>query len=78
MRKGEFPASRLYKVAEYLKVSPEFLMGVSKNTPEADELLNLFNQLNKDGRKLVLQYAQVLLKSGDYSEAFQDSEARRA
>lgn len=78
LREGKFPSPRLYKIAEYLNVSPEFLMGVSSNSIEQDELLSLFNQLNKNGRDMLLQYAKVLLGNSDYSAVFQQAEERRA
>ena len=78
LKEGKFPAPRLYKVAEFLKVSPEYLMGVSKNTPEEDKLLNMFNQLNKDGQQMILQYTEALLGNPNFTAAFQDPEARRA
>ena len=77
LRQGKFPAPRLYKVAEYLKVSPEYLAGVSKNE-KYDELLNMFNQLNEKGKLEVQKYIRLLLKDEQYTSAFPSQKEKRA
>lgn len=67
---------KVYLLSEALKVSPAYLLGYTdnKNLDQYDDkeensnLNMLFNKLNDEGQKKVLNYTQDLVDSGKYSK----------
>ena len=57
----------LIKMAKYLNTSTDYLLGLTDNEfainnikeNECDELISIYNRLNKDAKKDVLIYAQI-------------------
>jgi transcriptional regulator with XRE-family HTH domain len=80
LKKGVVPDDRLRKIAEYLNVTPEYLM-TGKNARLSDKnidsdvdflvndelraVLESFKKLSKDNRENLIRYAQFLLLNDD-------------
>lgn len=69
LRKGVFPSDRLMEIAEYLQLSPDYILsGENKSAPVApkyDEsekmLIDLFRKIPADRQELVLQMIKAAL-----------------
>lgn len=42
------------------------------------KLMEIWDALNSDGQEKIIEYANMILKTGDYSSVFQQAEERRA
>jgi transcriptional regulator with XRE-family HTH domain len=63
--------SNIIKIAEALEISADYLIfGESKNTPSSDSfrLISMFDNLNKDGQKKVLEYIVDLSEMDKYKK----------
>ena len=79
LKKGTFPSDRLFKIAEYLGVSPEYLEscgGSIENAPsipvlssEESSFLILFRRLDALDRAQVVGYVNGLLAGDKYKKA---------
>lgn len=69
--KGEIvniPSDRIEKIAKALKCTPAFLMGWEEHPTDTSILLELYDRLNDDGKKKLLDYADDLVQSKKYTE----------
>ena len=76
LRKGTFPSDRLYTIADYLNVSPSFILTGKEKTDdlsvEQEQLLSLFSSLNAVGRKTAIERVRELLEIARYTEQADD------
>ena len=72
LRKGTFPSDRLYVIADYLNVSPSFILTGKEKTDdlsvEDEQLLSFFNTLNAVGRKTAIERVRELTEIARYTE----------
>lgn len=60
------PLSRIEQYARIFHVPPSYIMGWDEN--KQDDLLNLWNRLNDEGKNKLLDYADDLIQSKKYTE----------
>ena len=62
------PIEVLFRLADIDGVTLDYMRGRDMSPDEHDraQLGALFDMLNEDGRKLLLQLARLMVKSGDY------------
>ena len=70
-KRSNIDAERLYRIAKYLGVSVEYLITCDDSfsdlaviSSEERELINLFSQLNKEGKELLKQQALFYIQNG--------------
>lgn len=56
---------KLLRLADFLNVSTDFLLG---RDDETSKITNLFNLLNTEGQEKLLDYADDLVQSGKYKK----------
>lgn len=76
LRKGTFPSDRLYRIADYLNVSPSYILTGKEKTDdlsvEQEQLLSYFNSLNVLGRKTAVERVKELSEILRYTEQIDD------
>ena len=75
LKKGTFPSDRLVAIANYLKVSPEYLIGEAEEKspapegdgldPETIELRDFWGGADKEEREVLLSMARMLKSRRD-------------
>ena len=63
------PSDRIEKIAMALKCSPAYLMGWDEYPSSTSKLMALYERLNDEGKKKLLDYADDLIQSKKYTES---------
>ena len=64
----EFPLNKADDFARIFNTTPEFLLGIQKESKEEPEILNIYNQLEEPKQEKVLDYAKEQLEEQNSSK----------
>ena len=62
------PSDRIERIAKALKCTPAFLMGWEEHPTDTTKLMALYDRLNDEGKRKLLDYADDLVQSKKYTE----------
>lgn len=61
------PVSQLQRISSYFRVGLLSIVNENFEATRKELLLSMYNSLNEDGKKELIKFANLLLKSGEYS-----------
>lgn len=62
------PLEKIEKIAKALRCDPSFLMGWEEYPTNTTKLMALYDRLNEEGKRKLLDYADDLVQSKKYTE----------